>query len=202
MKTRPSKRALLVLTLNTAVLSMLRAAEAPLKLSVHHSSNGNELTWPATIRKLDGSIVRPFFELQGSTDLRSWLPLGERLRAPEARNGQVLSVTPPATEALGFFRLLQIDPPAAATLGQAGAQIFGYDDAFAAGLQRIGQITPEQFADMFAPAANYPPAISWDPTTARFWDQFNADPQKLNGGKNSDSPGYRFTDYRLNASEL
>lgn len=55
--------------------------------------------------------------------------------------------------------------------------MFGYGDAFAQELQRIGQISPDQFAAMFPAEANYLPSLSWDPTSAEYWDQFNAHPQ-------------------------
>lgn len=70
-----------------------------------------------------------------------------------------------------------------AQLGSDGAQVFGYGDAFAQELQRIGQISPDQFATMFPNSANYLPGISWDPSTAQFWDRFNVS-------------------YRLNSAEL
>ena len=55
---------------------------------------------------------------------------------------------------------------------------------------------------MFPNSANYLPGISWDPTTAQYWDQFNADPNVVNEGKQPDQPGYRSFDARLSAPEL
>src|SRR5205823_3458549 len=55
---------------------------------------------------------------------------------------------------------------------------------------------------MFPSTATYLPQISWDPTTAAFWNDFNGDPAVLNVGKEPDQPGYRFRDYRLSADEL
>ena len=42
--------------------------------------------------------------------------------------------------------------------------------------------SPEEFAAMFPSGANYVPGISWNPTNAQFWDQFNADPAVANLG--------------------
>ena len=36
----------------------------------------------------------------------------------------------------------------------------------------------------------------------RFWDQFNANPELVNQGKEPGEPGYRTFDFRLNSSEL
>src|SRR5262249_6191818 len=45
------------------------------------------------------------------------------------------------------------------------------------------------------------PAITWDPTNAEFWREFNANPDELNAGKNSDASGYRTFDARLDSAE-
>ena len=54
----------------------------------------------------------------------------------------------------------------------------------------------------FPTATNYLPGISWDPTTAQYWEQFNADPNVVNEGKQEGDPGYRTFDARLNPQEL
>ena len=67
-------------------------------------------------------------------------------------------------------------------------------------LQQIGQISPQKFAEQFDSKAKYLPQISWDPTTAKFWDEFNLDPKS-----NNNSPqrkNWRNADFRLNAKEL
>ncbi len=135
-------------------------------------------------------------------DLKSWQPLGERLRAASAAAAEPLQVTLAADQSRAFYRLLTSLPRTNLTLAAAGAEVFGYGAAFARELQRIGQISPEEFAAMFPSGANYLPGISWDPTTAQFWEQFNADPAIVNLGKNYDDPGYRTFDFRLNEQEL
>jgi hypothetical protein len=180
----------------------LSSAEEPAKLSVVRSDAGVELSWPATVKGQDASIIRPYFELQRSTDFLHWQPIGERLRAAAPTLGQSLSAPLGLAEPRAFYRLLIVAPLASAGLGSGGAEVFGYAAAFAQELQRIGQISPDQFAAMFPSPTNYLPGISWDPTTAKFWDQFNADPAVVNSNKNWGDPGYRSMDYRLNSQEL
>jgi hypothetical protein len=177
-------------------------AEEPLRLSLKSSNAGLELSWPAAIQKTDGSVVRPYFELQRTSDLLQWEPVGERQRAPTATLGQSLGATQALGQGKAFYRLLSIEPLTGASLGSGGAEVFGYGDAFAHQLQAIGQISPDQFAVMFPSPTNYLPGISWDPTAAQFWDQFNADIQVVNEGKEFGEPGYRTVDFRLNTSEL
>ena len=134
--------------------------------------------------------------------MRSWQPFGERLRASGNDLAQQLFANVPSDAPNEFYRLLSIEPPRVAKLGSGGAEVFGYGEAFAEELKRIGQITPEEFGAMFPTTANYLPAISSDPTTAQFWNEFNADLERVNQGKQGDEPGYRYFDARLDTNEL
>ena len=184
------------------LVAVYAVAQEPPRLSASRSNAGLELAWPATVQKTNGSIVRPYFELQRTFDLQHWLPIGERQRAATATLGQSLSAIQPLDAARAFYRLLSIEPGSVGTLGAGGAEVFGYGAAFAQELQRIGQISPEQFAVMFPNAANYLPGISWDPTTGQFWNQFDVDPAVVNEGKQEGDAGYRTFDFRLDATEL
>src|SRR5262245_63971335 len=84
------------------VIALVTAAELqaqePLRLSVERSNGNLELSWPATIQKTNGSVVRPYFELQRTFDLQRWEPIGERQRALTATPGQSLSATQPLND--------------------------------------------------------------------------------------------------------
>src|SRR5437764_15244930 len=100
MKTSPTRQTLLIFAFSfAALLIAFGAADSP-KLSIQRSTDVNQLSWPGTLRKADGSISRPFFELQRSADLRQWKPFGERLRAPVTATDQILSITPPLSDSL------------------------------------------------------------------------------------------------------
>ena len=58
----------------------------------------------------------------------------------------------------------------------------------------------EEFAQLYDAKADYLQGISWDPTTAKYWDLFNIDPQENN--KNSERQNYRNYDFRLDPEEL
>ena len=69
-------------------------------------------------------------------------------------------------------------PPAAEAKRAAGDD-FGYAAAFDTELKKIGQISPQEFNRRYAAKAGYVHKLSWDPTTAKFWDEFNLDPSKV-----------------------
>ncbi|HAX78677.1 MAG TPA: hypothetical protein DCY88_23300 [Cyanobacteria bacterium UBA11372] len=85
-------------------------------------------------------------------------------------------------------------------IAKAPEDVFGYTAAFEEALQKIGQISPQEFAKRYASNAKYLPQISFDPTTAKFWDDFNLDPQENNNNPNRKN--WRNYDFRLNPEEL
>jgi hypothetical protein len=62
----------------------------------------------------------------------------------------------------------------AAAPAKSGPDPFGFSAAFDAEVRKLGQITPRQFADRY-PAPAYLAELSWDPTTARFFDKLNVE---------------------------
>jgi hypothetical protein len=73
----------------------------------------------------------------------------------------------------------------------------GYTAHFQRELRKIGQISPQEFARRYPGQAKYLDKVSWDPTTAKFWDDFNRDPKLI-------AVNRRFgnSDFRLNQEEL
>src|SRR6185312_6257947 len=64
------------------------------------------------------------------------------------------------------------DLPAA----QPAADSYAYSVAFEAELKGLGQLTADEFSERYGGKAAYLPKLSWDPTTATFWDRFSLDP--------------------------
>src|ERR1043166_9500948 len=59
---------------------------------------------------------------------------------------------------------------------------FGFTAAFLAEIEKVGQISPDEFARRFPGKAEYLPKLTWDPTTAKYWDRLNLDPTHPRGG--------------------
>jgi hypothetical protein len=99
------------------------------------------------------------------------------------------------TAALGLLLVAAAPAPAGKPDPKPG-EVFGYGAAFDAALQKIGQITPEEFARRFAAKADYLDRLGWDPTTAKFFDQLRPHPA------NPTRPGATAYDFRPDAREL
>ena len=188
----------------TVIPSLAQSAshDANVKLTLHLNGPNLEIHWPSQSVGNGGTAVFPWFEVQRSTDLNHWQPVGERQRGSAALPDLSLSLALGTDQPGAFYRLLEVQQPAVANTGSGGAEVFGYGDAFTQALQGIGQISPDEFAAMFPSTASYLPAITWDPTTAQYWDVFSADPAVVNAGKQPGDRGYRCVDTRLNAPEL
>lgn len=82
---------------------------------------------------------------------------------------------------LSFLRSIgsvAIEPESNPRRGVGDSDGFGH--SFDRELKKTGQISPEQFGRQFGGDARYVSKLSWDPTTATFFDRFNLDPKKEN----------------------
>lgn len=167
----------------------------PEPLAIGRNGTQPVLSLPrAPIPAVGGSHYR--LRIESSDDLTSWHPAGElspdpqgRLRWPTSPDG-----------AQRFFRLV----PELETLPGPvdGSEIFGFARILDEESTRVGWLTPQAFADQANHRFDYLPTIGFDPRTAKFWTEFNADPAQVNLGKQRTDPGYRLTDFRLSESEL
>jgi len=195
------------LALHTALIAMagqssLWAAEEDITLNVLKINSEIRLSWPGVINQPDGTTIRPYFELQSSSDLKSWGPFGERIRAASLAEDPTQAVTVGTEAAQEFFRLLTIMPPSEVGLASAGDEVFGFSEAFSEALTSVGQISPLDFLGLYPVAGSYLPEISWDPTTALFWDLFSLDTETFNQGLDYTNGLYRHFDTRLTDAEL
>jgi hypothetical protein len=178
-------------------LTGIPSAQEALRLG-QNSEGQTELSWRGSSQFPDGSIRRPFFEVERSADLSRWEPFGERMRA---RSTESLRLHLGLEGGAGFFRLREFEP-GLNRLASDSAEVFGYGEAFQNELRTVGQISLDEFTGMFALTNQFLEKLTWDPRTARFWSDFDGVPAELNRGKTTASPGYRYSNFRLNDAEL
>lgn len=143
-------------------------AQGPVNLKLTPAGSQFELRWPARWVSPAGIGAFPFYEVQQSEDLRRWQPIGQKLHGHSA--GELTALVPAASPS-AFYRVVGNLPGAARTgLAGGGDQVFGYAPRFAEELARIGQISPAEFARRYGVTNTYVPGLSWDPTTAKYWD--------------------------------
>ena len=183
--------------------SLSNAAADRIEVKLDWQGPQLEASWPAQAQRADGAAAFPLFQLQRSADLQNWVSEGPALQGSAGGSDTLKTQLSPANIA-GFYRLSArfSGELKAATLGTGGAEVFGYGNAFNEALASIGQITPDQFTARYSPPTNYLAGLDWDPTTARFWDEFNTNPAEYNRHLIPGVDDFRNTDFRLNPAEL
>jgi hypothetical protein len=124
-------------------------AQNAIKLQLRPMDSQLELRWPAEWVSPTGNTNYPSYEVQRSDDLQHWQPIGQKLQGTRG--------SPPELTALvgsgvpkGFYRVVGALPSAAPkVLAASGDEEFGYAARFADELQRLGQISPQEFADRY-----------------------------------------------------
>ena len=192
-----------VLVLGAPLLGIVSSRCQPqFGTSLQDAGSKASLSWPASLDILHQGTVFPEFTVQRSTDLVHWTPIGGKVRGIEGRSGPRLNLSLDKAGGTGFYRVVA-DPnsQAADETGSGGAEVFGYDSRFAEELNRLGFMPVEVFATNWL-QPSYLPHLSWDPTTAQFWTNFNTDPAVWNATLPSNSPNRRIYDFRLSTNEL
>lgn len=195
---KPPRSLVVVLT----GLALLNPASAQTDFSLQLRPRGQsvDLSWPSSVQTGQGP-VDPEYTIERSYDLGSWAPVGGKVRAIPGRSGPVLDVPLDAHPGPVFYRVkADFSPAATQQTGTGGAEVFGFAAEFAAELQRLGFLSLEAFADSY-PTPPCLSSITFDPTSARFWTNFNTNPADWNAGLPSNSSDRRLYDFRLNAAE-
>jgi hypothetical protein len=154
------------------------------------------LNWHANLQ-LPVSATYPAYTILRSLDARTWEPVAGPVNGSVGVSDELLRIAAPQAGDHAFYRVVANIQPAED--GNFGDAIFGYGTRFSQEIQRLGQLPLADFVALYGPTNQYLPAISFDPTTAEFWDQFSLDPA-VHNATNAANP--RLTDFRLNTNEF
>ena len=144
------------------------------------------------------SGMYPEYTILRSTNLLDWEVVGGPIIGSAGVSDEVLRQVVPLAGKQAFYRVAANVKSAPVGSGEGDA-IYGYGTEFGRQLQAVGQLSLEAFVARYQPTNQYLPRITFDPTTATFWDQFNLDPAVYNATNAADP---RLTDFRLNPNEF
>jgi hypothetical protein len=172
-----------------------RACDAQqFSLTLQPAGSTLELSWQTTPPNPPAGQVLAEYQAQASSDLKQWLPVGPMLRGLSDSSGPTFSLSLDRQPNAQFYRVCAANLTTTPQLtASGGAAVFGYDAQIASELQSLGLMSVAAFA---AGASNPPylAPLSWDPTTAQYWTNFNSNP--------TNSPYPRHYDFRLNTNEF
>jgi hypothetical protein len=136
-----------------------------------------EVHWHANFQ-LPVSGTFPAYTIQRSTDMRAWEVVAGPVSGGIGVSDETLRLALPPDGGRAFYRVVASVQPAPA--GNYGDAVFGYATEFSRELQRLGQLSLDDFVQLYTPTNQYLPGIAFDPTTAQFWDLFNLKGFSLN----------------------
>ncbi len=163
---------------------------------LNHGSQG-EVALHSTLG-LPVSSMYPEYTIFQSTNLSTWTQVAGPIEGGVGVSDELLRNVVPLAGDHAFYRV-------AASIklvsddSQSGDSIYGYGTEFGRQIQEVGQLPLEDFVTLYTPTNQYLPQITFDPTTATYWDQFNLDPA-VHNATNSIHP--RLTDFRLSTNEF
>jgi hypothetical protein len=179
-----------------ATAAASQAVEQAGQLALEPAGNGFQLKLSAPpLPPVGGTHFR--FRLEASENLGNWSPKGELTSLDD----DVPSLAIENAAGHQFFRVRPALEDADSE--PDGAELFGYDRVFKEELKAAGFLTPAEFAaQQQEHQAGFLARLSFDPTTAQYWDAFNADPAVVNASLPPGSLDKRLYDFRLTTNEL
>jgi hypothetical protein len=151
----------------------LRSKADPFPVSLKPNGNRVELSWPAGISSGQNAVM-PEFEVQYSTDLSIWKPIGGKVKGIEGLSGTVLNLSLDEQQGPVFYRIIaNVSSGVTNETGNGGAQVLGYDSEFSKRLAQLGLISVEDFATNSG-SITYLPQLTWDPTKGEYWTNFSS----------------------------
>src|SRR5664280_2639578 len=144
------------------------------------------------------SAMYPEYTILRSTNMQTWEPVAGPVSGGVGVSDEFLRCAVPLAGERAFYRVVA-NVKLAPSDSRLGDAIYGYGTEFGRQIQQVGQLPLDDFVSLYMPTNLYLQQISFDPTTATYWDQFNLDPA-VHNATNSIHP--RLTDFRLSTNEF
>jgi hypothetical protein len=145
------------------------------------------------------SAMYPEYVIQQSTNMVDWTTVAGPIAGSVGMSDEFLRVAVPTAGSHAFYRVVAGVKLAAGGSG-IGDAVYGYGTAFGQELHQLGQLSLEDFVSTYQPTNQYLPQVTFDPTTAEFWNLFSMDPAVWNATNSWQNQ--RVFDFRLNPTEL
>lgn len=179
--------------------SVLQAQMTDLDIAHEPSGESLRLSWKPVFPNWTGTPLRLRYQAHQSSDLRSWLPVGEPLWAAQSDPPLALYLQvpePPSPESyyrLGWEVKFEFHD-------KKGPEIPSYKDQFGFFLRDLENLGVDDFEQTFT-VEGYLDGVTWDVTEADFWEEFDTSPEEHNAGLPADDLERRLWDFRLNDTE-
>ncbi|MCX6930326.1 MAG: DUF3160 domain-containing protein [Verrucomicrobia bacterium] len=119
------------------------------------------------------SSMYPEYTILRSTNLVNWEPVAGPISGSVGVSDEFLRQAVPLAGNQAFYRVVA-EVKFASPDTSVGDSIYGYGTEFGRQLQAVGQLPLSEFVSRYTPTNQYLSQISFDPTTADYWNDFNA----------------------------
>src|SRR6478609_11833973 len=145
------------------------------------------------------SSMYPEYVIQQSSNMVNWTTVAGPFPGSVGVSDEFLRVAVPTPGVQAFYRVIANVKMATGGSG-IGDAVYGYGTAFGQQLHQLGRLSLEDFVTTYQPTNQYLPQVTFDPTTAEFWNLFSIDPAVWNATNSYFNQ--RVFDFRLNPTEL
>ncbi|HXI70293.1 MAG TPA: DUF3160 domain-containing protein [Verrucomicrobiae bacterium] len=173
-------------------------AEDQIQLQLKKSAAQGEIGLHSQMA-LPVSALYPEYVIQQSSNLVNWTTAAGPFSGSVGVSDEFLRVAVPTAGSQSFYRVVANVKVSSGGSG-IGDAIYGYGTAFGRQLQQLGQLSLADFVLTYQLTNQYLPQITFNPTTADFWNLFNTDPAVWNATNSFQN--WRVFDFRLNPAEL
>jgi hypothetical protein len=125
------------------------------------------------------SAMYPEYSIYRSTNMLDWEPVAGPLNGGVGVSDEFLRVPVSLAGDRALYRVMA-NVKLAPSGGSVGDAIYGYGTEFSRQLQSLGQLSLGNFISLYTPTNQYLAQISFAPTTADFWTNFNQSTLALN----------------------
>lgn len=179
-------------------LSQPASGEDQIQLQLKKSAAQGEIGLHSQM-DLPVSALYPEYVIQQSSNLVNWTTAAGPFSGSVGASDEFLRAAVPTAGSQLFYRVVA-SVKVATGGGGIGDAIYGYGTAFGQQLQQVGQLPLADFVATYQPTNQYLPQITFNPTTADFWNLFSMDPAVWNATNSYQNQ--RVFDFRLNPAEL
>jgi hypothetical protein len=161
--------------------------------------------------KWTGTPAVKTFQLQESTDLRSWSGVGQEVSLEKIENAFPLRFPLPLSKS-GEFRFYRLKEKLFFQFkNTTTAETPSYNAQFDGFLNQFEDMAIDEFSERYSPLGSsrrsepvqpYLEKLSFDPTSAPFWSEFNTSPEEHNAALPANETARRQHDFRLSEKEL
>ena len=160
---------------------------------------GYEIRWKPGFPDWTGGPLLMRYRAYQSDDLQHWESVGDPIWVEESGGLRPVKLRLEPRARRTLYRIA--GEPKFQFFDKNGETVTSYENQRAFFYRDLADLSVDAFEARYRPEAGYLDELTWDVTTAEFWDLFDARVGEEKPGRPADDPERRLHDFRLNDRE-